>query len=242
MQKTSEVRDFLLKISKMDRTNQWIFQTIKPFLGNRILDAGCGNGNITKYLRDKELVITVDNDDEIIEDMKNHLSAYGNLKLIKHDLANPMIIPLVRSNNIDTVVCLNTLEHIEDDAIVLKNFYNILDNSGRLIILIPAGKFLYSTLDRSAGHFRRYSKKEMIGKLKENNFFIQHISYFDLFGTIGWFLQGRVFRRKYLSSRLLDLFEQLVVFFIFIERALRLQFGLSLLVICSKVKEQGNGR
>lgn len=233
MPEASGVREFLIKISKMNRTNQWIFQTIEPFPGNRILDAGCGNGNITKYFKDKELVITVDNNEQILEDMKKSLSVCGNFKLIKRDLSDPGIIPLIKKDKIDTIVCLNALEHIQNDTDVLENFYNILENYGRLIILVPAWKFLYSSLDKTAGHVRRYTKEELICKLNER-FFIQHISYFDLFGTIGWFLLGRVFKRKHLSTGLLDLFERLVVFFIFLEKILHLPFGLSLLAICNK--------
>lgn len=217
MQEISEIREFLIKLSKMGRTNQWFFQTIEPFLGNRILDAGCGNGNITKYFKNKELVITVDNDEQILEDMKKSLSVRGNFKLIKHDLSNPGIVPLIKKDRIDTIVCLNVLEHVQSDTDVLENFYNILENHGRLIILVPAWKFLYSSLDKTVGHVRRYAKEELTCKLNKR-FLIQHISYFNLFGIIGWFLQGRVFKRKHLSTGLLNLFERLVVFFIILEK------------------------
>lgn len=234
MQSIIMVRDSLAKISRMHKLNSSLYRMIEPFLGKRILEAGCGNGNIASFLKNKELVVAVDNDEQMLNMFKERLSENNNFKIIKFDLADRQITGFLRDDKIDTVVCINTLEHIENDLAVLNNFYEILEENGKLILLIPALKFLYSSLDEAAGHFRRYSKKEIIHKLNLSNFSIEHISHFNLFGIMGWFLQGKVFRKRELSGNMLNLFDSFTNAFIFIEKSLKIPLGLSLLIVCRK--------
>ena len=57
------------------------------------------------------------------------------------------------------MVCLNVLEHIEDDVSALENMKKALQaTNGRLVLLVPAGPRLYSALDQNLGHFRRYDE------------------------------------------------------------------------------------
>jgi len=237
MQSIEMVRDSLAKISRMHRLNRSLYKSIESFLGERILEAGCGNGNIASFLKNRELVVAVDNDEQMLNMFKERLSENKNFKVIKFDLADPQITSLIKNDRMDTVICINTLEHIKKDSLALRNFYEILEANGRLILLIPALKFLYSSLDEAAGHFRRYNKKEIIYKLNQTNFLIEHISYFNLFGIIGWFLLGKVFKKREFSGNMLNLFDNLTKVFILLEKALRIPLGLSLLIVCNK-----NGR
>ena len=55
----------------------------------------------------------------------------------------------------DTVICLNVLEHIEDDLGALQNIRLLLAEGGRAVILVPSGQSIYNSLDEELGHFRR---------------------------------------------------------------------------------------
>ncbi|MFA5089625.1 MAG: class I SAM-dependent methyltransferase [Candidatus Omnitrophota bacterium] len=235
MPKELIVRDTLEKISKMERFNQWIYENIKPFLGDRILDAGCGNGNISEYFKDKELLIAVDKDEDNIKDIQGRLSGFTNLQVIKCDIEKDQFVSLVKERQIDTILCINTLEHIKDDVMVIRNLYDILEPDGSLIILVPVLRFLYSSLDKSLGHFRRYSKEEIIQKLTASNFHIQYTAYFNFFGIFGWFLHSKLLRKSRFSGSALNLFDSLVKYFVLFERFLRIPFGLSLLVVGRKM-------
>jgi len=50
----------LRRIYRMRRMNEWMWSRIEPWVGNRILEAGCGNGNITEFLLKREFVLSVD--------------------------------------------------------------------------------------------------------------------------------------------------------------------------------------
>jgi len=66
----------------------------------------------------------------------------------------------------DTVICLNVLEHIEDDATGLANISSALIPGGVAIVLVPQDPGLYGTLDEELGHYRRYSEAELRAKWK----------------------------------------------------------------------------
>ena len=62
----------------------------------------------------------------------------------------------------DTVIFLNVLEHLADDAGALRNVYAALENGGIAVVLVPYGPKLFGTLDEVLGHRRRYTEKQLI--------------------------------------------------------------------------------
>ena len=84
----------------------------------------------------------------------------------------------------DSIFSCNVLEHIENDQEVISNLYNNLRKDGLLYLYVPAFQFLYSQMDKSVGHVRRYEKKELIRKVKKSGFKIIYCNYAD---SIGFF-------------------------------------------------------
>jgi hypothetical protein len=76
----------------------------------------------------------------------------------------------------------NVLEHIEKDVEVLSDLRQLLRPSGKLMNYIPAFPILFSDLDVSVGHFRRYTKRELKLKLKEAGYKVDKIHYVDSLG------------------------------------------------------------
>jgi SAM-dependent methyltransferase len=134
----------------------------------------------------------------------------------------------------DTIVCSNVLEHVKNDDPVLKNFYNLLPIGGKVIILVPALRVLYNSLDRELGHFRRYNKEELLRKLAENGFRVCSLKYFNIFGILGWFVNGTLLRRRLLSARQIRIFNRMVPFFIWVEKVIPTFWGQSLIVVGEK--------
>lgn len=81
----------------------------------------------------------------------------------------------------DIIYSFNVLEHIEDDVFYIKLFAQKLKENGILILYLPAFMCLYSTMDKKIGHYRRYSKKELIEKLSDD-FQIETLQYADSAG------------------------------------------------------------
>ena len=62
---------------------------------------------------------------------------------------------------IDTIFSLNVFEHIEDDLAAMRNADRVLQPGGHLILVVPAHRWLYGSIDRAIGHNRRYDKQMM---------------------------------------------------------------------------------
>jgi SAM-dependent methyltransferase len=110
------------------------------------------------------------------------------------DAADPATFPTGQS--FDTVVCLNVVEHIQDDIAALRNIRGVLADRGRAIVLVPHGPWLFGTLDEVLGHFRRYTPDELASVCAEAGFQVEHILKFNKPGVPAWWLNARILRRK----------------------------------------------
>ena len=88
------------------------------------------------------------------------------------------------SHKYDFIYSSNVLEHIENDLEILRDLNQCLTKNGLLVLYVPAFNFLYSELDQSIGHYRRYSKVDLRSKLLETNYKILNCHYVD---SIGFF-------------------------------------------------------
>src|SRR5207247_80683 len=129
------------------------------------------------------------------------------------ELRLPAVSPGLGAERLDTVVCLNVLEHIEDDRASLRAMHDLLQPGGRLVLLVPSLRALYGTLDEALGHFRRYVPAELSEKVRAAGFRLRHIEYFNLAGVPGWWVAGRVLHRRLIPSGALRWYEALVPLF-----------------------------
>ncbi|MBM4330282.1 MAG: class I SAM-dependent methyltransferase [Deltaproteobacteria bacterium] len=213
--------------------NRWVFEKFRPYLGEDLLEIGCGLGNLTGFLLGEGRVFVADINASYLRTVSHKFQSHVNLKGvflwdIQQKLSQNLHFPA------DTIVCSNVLEHVEDGDAVLRNFYQLLPRGGRLILLLPALKALYNALDRELGHFRRYHKKEVIQKLAGNGFRILHLNYFNMFGIWGWFFNGTILRKRLLSLRQIRIFNQMVPFFAVVEKIIPTFMGQSLIAVGEK--------
>ena len=222
----------LQRMSKLQRYNQWIFSKFHPFLGRRVLEIGSGVGNITKFLLDRDLVIATDVDSQYLSLLKNNFEKYKKFSVEYLDISGTEM-ERYRSYHIDSVICFNVLEHIEQDEKALKNIFGVLEPKGRLLLLVPSHPWLYGTLDHYLGHHRRYGKKELRNKLETIGFRTIFLKDFNRIGILGWFLNSKILKRKRLPSFQLRIYNLLVPLFK-LEEFFALPFGTSLLSVVEK--------
>lgn len=220
--------------------NKWIFDNIRPFIGNRVLDVGAGMGNFLAFLSGRDSVLAIDTLDIFLDNLNREYSSYGNILIRKCDIQEDSVVGLGRECAIDTVICNNVLEHVENDLKALINIRKILDGKGNLIIIAPAYKFLYSNWDKSVGHFRRYTYNDIRDKLVKADFTILSNFYMNILGVFGWFLNGRVLKNTPNTNssvrRQALFFDRYIVRLLrCIEDRIRPPFGLSLIVIARPI-------
>ncbi|MCC6661837.1 MAG: glycosyltransferase [Phycisphaerales bacterium] len=212
--------------------NRWMLSRFRRYVGRRVFEAGCGIGNFTELLLDREALLAADLDPfyaEVIERRFGHLE---NVSTIRMDLADPAGVAPLAGRSLDTIISLNVLEHIEDDRAVLRNFCAALQPGGHAVILVPAHPWLYSECDRTLGHCRRYTVAELRGKLAGAGFSVVEIAQFNRLGVLGWWA-SKLLRRRELSPFQMRVYELLLPLAKVMD-AMRLGPGLSVIAVGRK--------
>ena len=202
--------DILHALSKAPRFNRWMGETIRPYLGDQVLEIGAGIGNLTRVLIPRvKCYVAADIDGEHLARLSTRFQHRHNLHVHHCDLANPADFADF-AGSMDTVVCLNVLEHIEDDMRGLANIQLALRPGGRAIVLVPHGQEIFGTLDTALGHYRRYSHQELTEKMERSGFRVEKILDFNRVSRPGWYVNGKLLKRTTLGAMQLKIVDQLV--------------------------------
>lgn len=213
--------------------NRWIIENLHPYVGERVLDVGCGTGNILKYFLDRERVVGIDVGEEFIDKARERFGDRANFRAEVTDISDAGVVELV-GETFDTIMCVNVLEHIENDELALEHMNEILSPGGRLLLFVPAHPFLHGSMDEVDGHHRRYTKTTLGTKLAGAGFSIEARHYMNLPGAIAWFIDGRVLRRSFVPATHDGLFQRMVPRIAAVERKMRPPLGLSLVMVGRK--------
>jgi SAM-dependent methyltransferase len=177
--------------------NRWVLSSISDAIRGRTLEVGAGIGTLSALVRPwcSELVLV-----EPAENLCASLSARFEVDSSVTACAGllPELVeadPDLFKPGFDTIVSFNVLEHVEDDIGLLRVAAGLLRPGGQLCLFVPSGPALYGTQDALVNHLRRYTKKSLTVALRAAGLAPVRIRYFDLFGTIPWFIHGRVLRR-----------------------------------------------
>jgi glycosyltransferase involved in cell wall biosynthesis len=184
----------LARLARAPRFNLWIADTIRPYCGERVLEIGSGVGSLSRMLLPRLSYVASDIN-------PFYLQALGNLQLNRPYLSatycdvNDMTSFPTTSGGFDTVVCVNVLEHVDNDRDALSNIKSVLSEEGRVLILVPYGPWNYGTLDQILGHQRRYTRESLACLASQSDFELNSILEFNRFGTLAWCLNGKLMRR-----------------------------------------------
>jgi 2-polyprenyl-3-methyl-5-hydroxy-6-metoxy-1,4-benzoquinol methylase len=188
----------------------WQARMVKPHLGRRVLEIGCGVGNFTRHLLDRELVVGIDVEEACLERLHQSFPDRPNLVLRVLDVLDHVFLELKRYD-LDSIVLLNVLEHVSDDASALRHMNAILAPRGKVILIIPAFESLYGPIDANLGHYRRYSKKSFRALVEAQGFQIHTLRYMNSVGFAGWWINAKVFRKTQQSESQIKWFDSKVV-------------------------------
>lgn len=210
--------------------NNWVLNKLAPYIKGDILEVGCGIGNFTNQLLSFGSVTAIDIQSDYIPGLSSVLKGkasigFGDIEKGEYFFGK---------KKFDTIVCLNVLEHIENDSMALENLVQLLKPDGYLILLVPSGMHLYGEIDRSIGHFRRYSKEDLTAVLKKTGLMVKKTRRLNFLGAIGWWVAGRIFKSQTVRSDQIGLFNLLAPVVLPIEDIVEPPFGTSVLTISQK--------
>ena len=224
--------EILSSLSHVDQFNRWMADFLKVDVGRRVLEIGAGLGNLTRQLTPRDRYLATDINPHYLSYLKNLTVGKPYLEVTKLNLLDSAGFDALTSQ-FDTVICLNVLEHVDDDLQALRNIRNALQDGGRAIILVPQGQWLFGALDEAVAHCRRYSKESLREVMEQAGFEIASLRDYNATSVPGWFLNGRVLRRQQLSRVQLKVLNTLTPLIKHVDGALPWH-GLSLVAVGKK--------
>ena len=211
---SSEPRTFtqVRRRSRLRRYNAWVWDRIKPYVGERVLEIGAGSGAMTRFLYGRELVVATDRETAYVDRLRNAFRRRPGI-LVEHvDLESDESLAM-QQHRFDTVTLINVLEHTTDDLGALRRAHAILEPEGRVIVFAPADRSLFGSIDRGIGHQRRYEKDELIEKLQQAGFTVEHVSWQNEIARLAWTINSKLLGYSALPSGQSRLYDRLVPLF-----------------------------
>jgi len=186
------------RIGQAQRASVWteLKKAFSP--GNRVLEIGSGIGTLTGQFIPRELYLASDINPSYLSYLRSYSVGKPYLRVRHIDAGVPGDFASTEGQ-FDTVLMVNVLEHVPNEQITLENIKSSLMPGGRAVILVPQHPALYGTLDSVLGHRERYTRESLREGLERAGFRVERIFDFNRFSVPGWWLSGKVLRRKTFS-------------------------------------------
>jgi SAM-dependent methyltransferase len=223
-------RTTLEGLARVPSIARWTLDQFEGLVGDEVLEAGCGIGNITSHLLDRRRLRAVDIDDFYVANLARTYGHLRNVSFERADLEDPDTYG--DPGDFDTVLCVNVLEHLDHPDRALAGFHRTLRPGGAALVLVPAHGWLFSAADEALEHRKRYSEPMLRDELLDAGFEVETIRQFNRLGVLGWWVNQKT-QRTGISRWQARLFSLLLPFARLLERNDRLP-GLSLVAVGRK--------
>ncbi len=188
----------LAELERARRFNLWMGETLRPYVGDRVLEIGAGIGSLTDQFIPRDSYVASDINPNYLHYLRSYALGKPYLRVMHIDAANPNHFAGLEGQ-FDTAIMLNVLEHVTDEQQALRNLLSTLKPDGRAIILVPQHPGLYGSLDRVLEHRERYTAAKLEQSLTDAGFRIEKLFDFNRFSVPGWWFNGKVLRKKKFS-------------------------------------------
>jgi glycosyltransferase involved in cell wall biosynthesis len=188
-------------ISELDKARRftlWLGDTIRPFVGDRILEIGSGVGSIANQFIPRDLYVATEVNPNYLTYLRSYAMGKPYLHVMELDPAKPEGFNGLEGQ-FDTVIALNVLEGLENPGATLRAAYATLGAGGRVILQLPQGKKRFGTLDQERGRRTRFEADEVRKMIEEAGFRVEHLADFNRMSVPGWLLNGKLLGRKRFS-------------------------------------------
>jgi len=138
----------------------------------KLLDVGCGTGNILVMLQEFGEAVGVDNSPVALEFCRTR-----NLTALHQTLPGDRL-PFP-DQSFDVVCAFDLLEHIDDDLSFLKEIKRVTRKNGNILLIVPAHPQLWSDHDVALHHRRRYTRKQFRDLIRDAGLAFDRITYLN---------------------------------------------------------------
>ena len=148
-----------------------IVKAYPPKRDGSIFDIGGGNGFVS-------LGLAKEGFDVVLVEPGERGAFNAKLRGVKKVICASLENAHFKAESLPAVGLFDVLEHIDDDALFLKSIKALITKGGYLYLTVPSFGFLWSEEDDLAGHYRRYSLKNISRKVESAGYHIEFSTYF----------------------------------------------------------------
>ena len=183
---------------------------ITPYISGDVLEVGAGIGGTTKFLSacPHRSWTCLEPDAALADRLEQQLtgaSGNGTTKLARGTVAD-----LAPEQRFDTILYIDVLEHIEDDASELNRVAGHLRANGHVIVLSPAHRWLMSPFDHAVGHYRRYTVSSL-SAVSPSSLRVVRMFYLDCMGMVTSFANRALLRNQHPTLSQVQLWDSVIV-------------------------------
>ena len=223
-----------------------LFQLVAEQLqaGHSVLDVGCGAGGLVAFLNLAGVDARgIDTSAATVDAVRGYYKALGvDDTRVRQATADQLI---QNGERFDSVVCMDCLEHVEDDQQLFDELVALVKPGGKLIITVPALMALYGERDERIGHFRRYEKRELARLVDGRAMTIESLRFWNILGVAPTYISQKIlgrnvdegFRYGQLTLRKRVMRYGLNLWFRHLENRIRPPIGMTLFMVLSKASE-----
>jgi SAM-dependent methyltransferase len=199
--------------------------------GRSVLEAGAGLGEFAEQLTGLDRLVVTDVDPDAVAVMRHRFADRPEVQVRQLDVESGVEL----DEPVDTVITINTLEHIEDDAETLRSLARLVVPGGTIVAWVPGYQQLYGDFDRRVGHVRRYTPATLRGSLTAAGLEPTVVKPVNLLGGIAWWAAVRRGGTGSPNPRLVAVYDRLLVPATrALERRVRVPFGQSILGVAQR--------
>ena len=201
--------DILSSLQDARRFNRWMGDTLRPYLGQRVLEIGAGLGTLTDQFAPRERYLASDINPSYLQQLHAYAADKPYMRVARVDATKAEDFAGLHGQ-FDTAVMVNVLEHVPDEQATLRNLWNVLEPGGRAVMLVPQHPAIYGTLDTVLEHRERYTAAGLRRSLEQADFHVGRIFNFNRFAVPAWILNGMLLRKTEFESGQVKLLETIM--------------------------------
>lgn len=215
--------------------HRWILSVFEPFLGKRVVEVGAGTGSFSELLLERglESLALVEPSTEMYRQLCRRMQELSTSAMVKTYNARFESVAS-QVGPADSIIYINVLEHIADDVRELNVVRDFLEPGAKLLIFVPALRWLHGSYDRQINHYRRYARAELEQKCVAAGFRVIESRYFDLLGVLPWWVKYRLLQSNNMEPGAVRFYDQRIVPLAKrLESAIKPPLGKNILLIAS---------
>lgn len=187
----------------------WIIDSFASRIGARTVEAGAGIGTVSEQILNRA------RPDELLLIEPDAQNAQALEKRFQNDdrvqVRHGYLEDVAPSLQVNSVIAVNVLEHVEHDSEFLAAARQALAPGGHVLLLVPALPAIFGSLDRAFDHYRRYTKTDLSRKLTAAGLEIENLYYLNMLGVAAWFASGRILHRTTLGRGQVRFYDRYVI-------------------------------